>query len=92
MGVAGRSRVDSGQRVSGAGPQVTGPRLAEEPCPAATEASSRRSKAPEVWLGLEGAFVQEAGRKVKGGAEGPMDWTMEGAGKGLGLHQDDRGL
>lgn len=71
---------------------MTGPRLAEEPCPAATEASSRRSKAPEVWLGLEGAFVQEAGRKVKGGAEGPMDWTMEGAGKGLGLHQDDRGL
>lgn len=82
--MAGRSRVGSGQTVSGADLQVTGPRLAEEPSPAATEASSRRSKAPEVWLGPEGAFLQEAGRRVKGGAGGPADWTMRERGRGWG--------
>lgn len=65
---------------------MTGPRLAEEPSLAATEASSRRSKAPEVWLGPEGAFLQEAGRRVKGGAGGPADWTMRERGRGWAPH------
>ena len=82
--MAGRSRVGSGQRVSGADSQVTGPRLAEGPSPAATEASrgearpQRRSWAQRA----HSSRRQGAGSRVEQKALRTGPWREQGRGWG----------